>query len=126
MPKTHKIAPAIDFELHAAKVTDSLHNKFVIPSELLLEFEIYKLKYWSVAYLGTILDNPTLTASCLKGYNIKLTGCTWQDLQALAKTDPQAQLKLSFRQLRKHWQQSGVVLIKLSTLKIRSQNVNFN
>jgi len=103
------------------ELSTNLKTNFAIPCELIPELEEYRLVYWSAAHLykrlmfnleektgfNYYLDRQDIM------YNVIMQNCSIDQIYAIARNEPDYQVRISFRRARKHWNLPAVAIIKL-------------
>ncbi len=108
--------------LNLSKILNThLKSSFAIPTDLIPELEEYKLIYWSARELYKRLmfnledsknyDYYIDRADTL--YAVHMINCDIDTLYAIARQEPDRQIRISFRKARKHWGLNPVAIIKL-------------
>lgn len=98
-----------------------LKSHFAVHTSLIPELEEYRLVYWSASHLYKCLminleesrnfDYYIDRQNTL--YSVVMQNCSIDSLYEIAVTDPDRQIRISFRRARKHWNLEPVAIIKL-------------
>lgn len=107
---------SIQYYATKRSLKEYMQKSFVIPSRLQHELSEYKCLFWSADYF---LDN------CFQGklkrdgkeYSIIYQDCTRGQILELCNQFKNAQIKLSFRSARKHWNLQDTVIVKIAAIK---------
>lgn len=93
-----------------------IKNSFVIPVSLQHELSEYKCLFWSANYfLGNCFQGKLKRDG--KEYSIIYQDCTRGQILELCNQFKNAQIKLSFRSARKHWNLQDTVIVKIAAIK---------
>ncbi len=112
------LPPINDYANQRESLNTSLKLDFSIPSPLHAELKEYKLVYWSASFLYQKIkicldsENYCIERSDTQ-YQTSLINCSIEDLYKIARTEPDRQIRISFRQAREHWNLSAFCIIKL-------------
>lgn len=103
--------------LTKSKLAHHMKYDFVIPVSLQPELSEYKTVFWSVDYFITNCQQGKLARHGIKWLNVVYQDCTRGEILRLATQFKNAQIKLSFRQARKHWNLPAYVIVKIAAIK---------
>jgi len=114
----------------------NLNTQFAIPYSLIPELEEYKLIYWNASHLYKMLQICQESKKyCINRsdtlYSVIMQNCSIESLYAIARQEPDRQIRISFRKARKHWNLNPIAIIKLPAsrskiIELRNSEGNYN
>lgn len=107
---------SIAYDATKRHLKQAMTNNFVISTGLQHELAEYKCLFWSTDHFLANCSYGQLKREG-KEYTIVFQDCTRGQIIELCQQYKNAQLKLSFRTARKHWNLPAVVIVKIAAIK---------
>lgn len=109
-----------------------IQTQFAIPADLIPELEDYRLVYWSASHLYKRimfnLEEKTGYEYYIDRqdilYQVTMINCSIDQIREIALSDPDRQIRVSFRRARKHWDLPACAIIKLPAPVLTDRNYN--